>query len=68
MTAPDAHSFADTRELPSAAYVRQYLRANLFDGDENGILTVTISYHLDYLTELVIDLVGTLYFDGDDRG
>lgn len=47
---------ADCVVPPSADFVRQYLRANLFDGDESGTLTVKISDHLDFLVELTIDL------------
>lgn len=51
-----------------AAFVREYLRANLFDGSEDGVLTVTISDHLDFLVELVIDLFSEIWEIWDDGG
>lgn len=53
---PGSAHTADCVAPPSPAYVRQYLRANLFDGDEGGTLTVKISDHLDFLVELFLDL------------
>ena len=40
----------------TAPATREYLRANLFDGDEDGTFGSTISHHLDELTEVVDDL------------
>lgn len=36
--------------------VREYLRANMFDGDEGGILTQNISSLLDEIVELIMEL------------
>lgn len=40
----------------SAEYVRQYLRANLFDGDEGGVVTQQVSTLLDELVEAFMEL------------
>lgn len=40
----------------NAEAVRQYLRANLFDGDESGVVTQSISSLLDDLVELFMGL------------
>ena len=37
--------------------LREYLRANLFDGIEDGVLTAPIPQFLDDLTEVVEDFV-----------
>jgi hypothetical protein len=37
--------------------IRNRLRANLFDGDEGGTVTMSISDLLDQATEIVADLI-----------
>lgn len=49
--------------LPGAAYVRQYLRANLLDGDEGGVLTMKSASLLDVLVELFLDIHSALVDD-----
>lgn len=63
MLSPDPALIAEYVAPPSAAYVRQYLRANLFDDDEGGVLTVKIAEHLDVLVELVLDLFSEIWED-----
>ena len=37
--------------------IRNYLAANLFDGNDGGVLTVRVSPHLDDLAEVVFALM-----------
>lgn len=63
---PELQHSAESVAPVKPAFVREYLRANLFDGSEDGVLTVPIRDHLDFLVELVIDLFSEIWEIWDD--